>query len=246
MLVRRPAKRRHFSGNVVVEMLNPSNLFDLNIGWALSHDQFMRNGDVWVGITAKPIAVAALMAFDLERYRPLSFANPLPLTDPRNCTDIQTVVDPPELRSRATEDGLIWDINSQVGAWLRSGETSNPLADGRTLQAKLFAEMRGRIGTLLEVVDAVGEVAIGSVWPNLPARMLKSARFTVPSLFASPRRNRNRNGNRNSHADWTNGGNVISTRTPTSFLRNVTRIICPFVIRHRRFAGNTARATVVR
>jgi Alpha/beta hydrolase domain len=130
VLVRRPAKRSRFSGNVVVEMLNPSNLFDLNIGWALSHAHFMRKGDVWVGITAKPIAVAALKAFDPARYGQLSFANPLPLSDPRNCTDIQTVVDPPALRSRATEDGLIWDINSQVGAWLRSGDRSNPLTYG--------------------------------------------------------------------------------------------------------------------
>jgi hypothetical protein len=130
VLVRRPAKDRRFSGNVVVEMLNPSNLFDLNIGWALSHEQFIRNGDAWVGITAKPIAVAALKAFDPARYGSLSFANPLPLSDPRNCTDIQTVVDPVALRSRSTEDGLIWDINSQVGAWLRSGAESNPLASG--------------------------------------------------------------------------------------------------------------------
>jgi Alpha/beta hydrolase domain len=118
---------------VIVEMLNPSNLFDLNIGWALSHDQFMRHGDVWVGITAKPIDVAALKTFDPGRYGSLSFANPLSLDDPRNCTDIQTVVDPPELRSRSTEDGLIWDIYSQVGAWLKSGARSNPLtyAHGR-------------------------------------------------------------------------------------------------------------------
>jgi hypothetical protein len=131
ILVRRPARRSHFSGNVVVEMLNPSNLFDLNIGWALSHDQFMRNGDVWVGITAKPITVAALKTFDPARYGSLSFANPLPLSDPRNCTAIQTSVDPPELRSRLTEDGLVWDINSQVGAWLKSGARSNPLGYGR-------------------------------------------------------------------------------------------------------------------
>jgi len=130
VLVRRPAKRARFSGNVVVEMLNPSNLFDLNIGWALSHEQFMRNGDVWVGVTAKPIAVAALKTFDPQRYGPLSFANPLPLSDPRNCTNIQTVVDPPALRSRLTEDGLIWDIYSQVGAWLRSDHGSNPLTYG--------------------------------------------------------------------------------------------------------------------
>lgn len=130
VLVRRPAKRSRFSGNVVVELLNPSNLFDLNIGWALSHEQFLRNGDAWVGITAKPIAVAALKTFDPARYGSLSFANPLPLDDPRNCEDIQTVVDPPALRSRATEDGLVWDIFTQVGGWLRSGARTNPLAYG--------------------------------------------------------------------------------------------------------------------
>jgi Alpha/beta hydrolase domain len=119
ILVRRPARRSRFSGNVVVELLNPSNLFDLNIGWGLAHRQFLRNGDAWVGITAKPISVVALKMFDPKRYGSLSFANPLPLSDPRNCTDIQTWVDPPDLRSRHTEDGLAWDIYSQVGAWVR-------------------------------------------------------------------------------------------------------------------------------
>ena len=49
ILVRRPAKASRFSGNVVVEMLNPSNRFDLNIGWAMAHRQMVRNGDAWVG-----------------------------------------------------------------------------------------------------------------------------------------------------------------------------------------------------
>jgi hypothetical protein len=105
-------------------MLNPSNLFDLNIGWAISHEQFMRSGDVWVGITAKPVAIAALKTFDPERYGSLSFANPLPLEDPANCA-----VNAPDTRD--TERGLIWDINSQVGAWLKSTADSNPLAYGR-------------------------------------------------------------------------------------------------------------------
>ena len=64
VLVRRPISRAKFSGIVAVEMLNPSNRFDLNIGWAISHKEFVRNGDAWVGITAKPIAVAALKTFD--------------------------------------------------------------------------------------------------------------------------------------------------------------------------------------
>jgi len=128
VLVRRPADRKKFSGTVVVEMLNPSNLFDLNIGWALSHNQFLRDGDAWVGITAKPVTVAALQKFDPQRYAALSFANPLPLDDPNNCTDIHTII--PGDSSRTTENGLIWDINSQVGAWVRSRAASNPLTYG--------------------------------------------------------------------------------------------------------------------
>ena len=36
----------------------------------------------------------------------------------RNCAvdQIQTMVDPVAERSRATEDGLVWDILSQVGS----------------------------------------------------------------------------------------------------------------------------------
>jgi Alpha/beta hydrolase domain len=168
VLVRRPAKRTRFSGNVVVEMLNPSNLFDLNIGWALSHDQFMRNGDVWVGITAKPIAVAALKAFDRARYGELSFANPLALGDPRNCADIQTSVDPPELRSRSTEDGLIWDINSQVGAWLRSRAKSNPLAYGRKQRRRSLVERAYGFGYsqtggyLVDYINAIHPLVVES------------------------------------------------------------------------------------
>ncbi len=121
VLVRRPANRAHFSGNVVVEMLNPSNLFDLNIGWALAHRQFLRDGDAWVGITAKPVSVVALKSFDPLRYAALSWANPLPLTDPANCATVAAD------SSRTTENGLVWDIYSQVGAWIRSSDHSNPL-----------------------------------------------------------------------------------------------------------------------
>jgi len=131
VLVRRPAKPQKLSGTVVVEPLNPSNLFDLNIGWALSGDQFMRNGDVWVGFTSKPVAVKPLKTFDAGRYGSLNWANPLPLSDPRNCTAIQTIVDPAAERSRTTEDGLVWDILSQVGTWLRSDDVSNPLVAGK-------------------------------------------------------------------------------------------------------------------
>jgi len=130
VLLRRPAVRAKFSGNVVVEMLNPSNQFDLNLGWAMSHDQLVRNGDVWVGITAKPISVEAVKNFDPQRYEALSFANPLPFTDARNCPNLAAD------SARTTENGLVWDIYTQVGAWLRSRESSNPLTYGVSAKTK--------------------------------------------------------------------------------------------------------------
>ncbi len=123
VLVRRPADRARFSGTVVVEMLNPSNLFDLNIGWALSHKEFVRQGHAWVGITAKPVAIDSLKTFNPTRYATLAWANPLPLDDPRNCTTVARDT------QRTTENGLVWDMHRQVAQWLR-GRANNPLAYG--------------------------------------------------------------------------------------------------------------------
>jgi alpha/beta hydrolase family protein len=158
MLIRRPAKGKHFSGNVVVEMLNPSNRFDLNIGWAMAHRQLVHNGDAWVGITAKPIDVIALKNFDPERYASLSFANPRPLSDPLNCTNPVTSVDPVQFRSRTTEDGLVWDIYSQVGAWLRSGASSNPLANRVTHAYGFGYSQTG--GYLVDYINAINPLVV--------------------------------------------------------------------------------------
>jgi hypothetical protein len=125
ILVRRPAAGTRFSGNVVVEPLNPSNLFDLNLGWALMHEQLVRNGDVWVGVTVKPVSVQTLKTFDPVRYGPLSMANPLPLSDPANCATV------PADSSRETENGLAWDIYTQVATLLRSTSAANPVGYAR-------------------------------------------------------------------------------------------------------------------
>ena len=161
VLVRRPVHAERFSGNVVVEMLNPSNLFDLNIGWAMSHTQMLRNGDAWVGITAKPIAVETLKQFDAERYADLSWANPLAASDPLNCEVSRDT-------TQATENGLVWDIHSQVAAWLRSANADNPFVyDGTASAAEmLYAWGYSQTGSFLytyinaihpEVVSVRGE-----------------------------------------------------------------------------------------
>ncbi len=145
VIVRRPANRAKFSGVVAVEMLNPSNLFDLNLGWTIHHKQFVRDGDAWVGITAKPVAIAALKNFDPARYAKLSWANPLPLDDPKNCSTVARDSD------RETENGLVWDMNTQTGAWLRSNDKTNPrffMAE-RTRSASLYAWGYSQTGSYL-------------------------------------------------------------------------------------------------
>jgi len=135
VLVRRPADRAKFSGTIVVEMLNPSNLFDLNIGWAVSHAQLVSAGDAWVGLTAKPVAIVSLKAFNAARYAALSWANPLEANDPDNCDTVARDSD------RATENGLVWDMHRQVGQWLRGRGANNPFAYGTTTGAHPVARL---------------------------------------------------------------------------------------------------------
>jgi Alpha/beta hydrolase domain len=110
MLVRRPIKKQRLSGNVIVEILNATNLVDLEIGWALSKDYIVGNGDVWIGFTSKPVTALALQKFNPTRYAPLTWANPLPASKPENCTVL------PSDSSQKTENGLLWDIFSQIAA----------------------------------------------------------------------------------------------------------------------------------
>lgn len=152
VLVRRPAAKARFSGRVVVEMLNPSNLFDLNIGWAIHHDEIVRQGDAWVGITAKPVAVATLKAFDPARYAPLNWANPLSLDDPRNCAVTGD-------STKATENGLVWDMHTQVAEWIRSSDASNPFrydafgSQAKRLYAWGYSQTGGFLFTYINAIQ---------------------------------------------------------------------------------------------
>ena len=128
MLVRRPAQKQHLSGNVVVEILNATNLVDLEIGWALSKDCFVRNGDIWIGFTSKPVTALGLQKFNPTRYAPLNWANPLALSDPENCANLISII--PGDSSRTTENGLLWDIFSQIAAWTRNNANFQPNSRG--------------------------------------------------------------------------------------------------------------------
>jgi hypothetical protein len=128
--VERPANANRFSGNVIVELMNPSLGYDLPLMWQYAHDAYLRSGDAYVGVTVKPAAVAALKRFNASRYALLAMKNPTPQS--QACTQL-----PPDA-STQTENGLAWDIVSELGALLKQrGSRDNPLF-GFPVQ-KLFA-----------------------------------------------------------------------------------------------------------
>jgi hypothetical protein len=118
VLVRRPIDASKASGLVIVELLDPTSGADAAPLWGLSWEHFLRRGDVWVGVTVKPSALAALRKFDAVRYGSMSFA----YRQPAECPS------PPGSAADA-ESGLAWDVIAQVGALLRSSSKENPLWD---------------------------------------------------------------------------------------------------------------------
>lgn len=134
IIVRRPAKPNKFSGTVWVEPLNPTLGFDLDRMWQLQYEQILRDGDAYVGVTIKPNAILALQTFDPARYGSLSMANPLP-PEEQACGLLPGQPGYNPNTSRLYENGLAWDIISQVGAVLKSDLPSNPLV---TPASKVF------------------------------------------------------------------------------------------------------------
>lgn len=111
-LVKRPRNRNQFSGTVIVEPLNPSGGFDIAAVWDRSRDQFVRNGDVFVGWTSKSVVVNALKQWNPTRYAQLSWPY-LPFVPGGNS---------------GANDGITFDIAAQIGAFVRAnGAPSHPL-----------------------------------------------------------------------------------------------------------------------
>ena len=147
--IRRPADKSKFSGNVVVELNNPTALHDMDLQWMFCRDFFIENGDIWVGITVKPVAVKALRLFNPERYASLSMDNPQP-------PDKRCEPEPGSLDDTTpeTENGLVWDMVSQVGALLKSDSESNPVRDYNVeyLIATGYSQTAGYLVTYINLI----------------------------------------------------------------------------------------------
>lgn len=68
----RPSNPARFNGTVVVEWLNVSAGLDVAPEWVYTHNELIREGYAWIGVSAQAVGVAATKAADPVRYAALS------------------------------------------------------------------------------------------------------------------------------------------------------------------------------
>ena len=112
IIVRRPADAADASGVVLVDILNASNGYPGEDHWRRLYDWCLDTGCTYIGLTSKPIQIDSLHHFDAERYAPLSWDVPgaaprTPITAGADFEPFQAI--------EGTEEGLVWDITTQLG-----------------------------------------------------------------------------------------------------------------------------------
>lgn len=74
-VVMRPVDPRRFNGTVIVEWLNVSGGADAGPDWMLGHNELIREGFVWVGLSAQRVGVNALKSADPPGGDAVRYAN---------------------------------------------------------------------------------------------------------------------------------------------------------------------------
>jgi len=153
VLVRRPADLSKFSGTVIVEVMNPARGFDMAIMHGFLSEHVLEQNAAWIGIST-PGVLDSLKRFDAARYAALSFANPAPANAAcaggrggrgrAGATPAAPVRNP-------VESGLRLDAFAQVGRWIKSNITGNPLA-GAVRYVFLVGHTGGDVATYISSV----------------------------------------------------------------------------------------------
>jgi hypothetical protein len=111
MIVRRPETLGHFNGTVVIEWWNTSAGFDTAPAWDASAEYFARTGTLYVGVTNSNQGLSFLVDG-------CSLLGALPPT----CGTRYAALSLPD-------DGLAYEMMSQIANLLKNGSDQNPLPD---------------------------------------------------------------------------------------------------------------------
>ena len=155
MVVRRPIKAKNFNGTVLVEWYNVTVGFDVEANWFRYHEEIVREGYAWVGISAQRVGVNYLKTWSPTRYGSL------------DVTQGGTI----------NNDALNWDIYSQALQAIRSPQGVSPLADlkvkhviadGESSSASKLTQYFNAIHPLAGLADAF--ILNGAPEPNIKVR----------------------------------------------------------------------------
>jgi len=124
-VVYRPQDPQRFNGTVVVEWLNVSGQIDGNPDWTMTHNELIREGAAWVGVSAQLVGLNATKAGDPARYASLSHPG----------------------------DSFSYDIFSQAGHAVRAG--SSLLLGGLTPEHVIAVGESQSASRLVTYVNAV-------------------------------------------------------------------------------------------
>jgi hypothetical protein len=126
IVVRAPKNPAKFSGTVVVEWLNVSGGADADPEWTSLHEDLVRAGDIWVGVSAQQIGV--------EGGPVLVKVSGVPGSE--DAGKGLKAIDPARYGSlEHPGDGYSFDIYTQVARALRTGAGLNGLRPKRVLAA---------------------------------------------------------------------------------------------------------------
>lgn len=157
MIVRRPASAAQFNGTVLVEWLNVSSGYPLDVDWAMNREEIMRKGYAYVGIVNQKVGIEGVKKLTQYGNRYAS--------------------------GNISDDDLSYDILSQTGqavkdqfALILGGlRPVKVLASGHSQSAMRLTTYANAIQPLDNVFDGImihgranGGISIGSKGSNVP------------------------------------------------------------------------------
>ncbi|MFE5409421.1 alpha/beta hydrolase domain-containing protein [Microbacterium sp. NPDC056569] len=141
MVVRRPADGADFNGTVVVEWLNATSGYDVEAMWYRTHEQIMREGTVWVGITAQSVTITN-PTLGLKRFDPVRYGD-LDLTAGGQFT---------------SGDPLSYDVYGQgIQAVRHAGVLGDIEDDIQTVVSAGVSQSAGRLSVFTNAIQTRGE-----------------------------------------------------------------------------------------
>jgi hypothetical protein len=149
VLVRRPKDPKRFSGTAIVEWMNVSGGVDSDPEWATTHEEIIRSGDAWVGVTTQLIGVeGGPVAVTVDAPGAEDAGKGLKNIDPERYGDLEH-----------PGDGFAFDIFTQVARAVRAGdglhglEPEHVIAAGQSQSAFAMVTYYDGVQPLTEAFD---------------------------------------------------------------------------------------------